>query len=94
MYPDQIHFESLVAALHSKSRVPYLTPEPTCTTIGLAAMGAYGRTILVEETFWSHGMSGLGIQTKAGPILIRLSQLIDRIVASQLEHANTYRGQS
>lgn len=94
MYPTQIYLPSLISALNSRHRVPYIQSEATSTTIGLAAVGAYGRGIIVEESFWSQGMSPLGIETKAGPILVRLSHLIDRIIKSQLDHANTYRGQS
>lgn len=94
MYPNTIHFESLCAALNSINRIPYIKPEPTTTTVGLAAMGAYSRTIVVEETFLSHGMSGPGTLIRSGAVLIRLNALVERIIASQLEHANTYRGQS
>ncbi len=95
MLQNQIHFPSLIHALHSVNRAPYInSDEITTTTIGLAALGHGNRTILAEETFRSHGMSQLGVQMKAGPILVRLSHLIDRIIASQLEHANTYRGKA
>lgn len=94
MTPAQLHLQSLISALNSRHRVPYIQAEATSTTIGIAAIGAYGRGIIVEETFWSQGMSHLGVETKAGPILIRLNALIERIIASQLEHANTYRGQA
>lgn len=95
MHFIEANFESLVAGINAKGRIPYLTSsDATSTTVGLAAMGAYGRRVLVEEVFWSHGMSGLGIQDRASTILIRLDRLVERIIASQLEHANTYRGQS
>lgn len=94
VYPDQIHLPSLLQVLSCKLQTPYVLIEPTLTTVHLEAMGAYGRPIVVQECFWSHGMSQAGVLLKAGPALVRLSQLIDRIIASQLEHANTYRGQS
>lgn len=71
MYPTQIHLQSLISALNSRHRVPYIQAEATSTTIGLAAVGAYGRGIIVEETFWSQGMSPLGIET-CGPEWHRL----------------------
>lgn len=94
MYPAQIQFESLVQALNAKGRVPYLQADATTTTVGLAAMGAYGRSILVEESFLSQGMSELGVVTRATAVLARLNALTERIIASQLDHANTYRGRA
>lgn len=94
MYQNQIHLPSLLHALACKCRAPYILIEPTVAIVHLEAMGAYGRPIVVQECFWSHGMSQAGVLLKAGPILVRLSQLIDRIIDSQLEHAKTYRGRS
>lgn len=94
MHQNQIHLPSLIHALGYKLQTPYILTEPTTTTVHLETIGACGRSIVVQETFRSHGMSQLGVQVKAGPILLRLSHLIDRIIASQLEHANTYRGKA